>query len=454
MSFSKRTILVGFAFFSICAFWQIYDFAVPLILQNTFLMGDAAAGWVMALDNMFALFMLPIFGRLSDNCKSRFGRRMPYIVFGTIGAVILINLLPLVINAATALIERAYITEADLSLIETGLPRLKYIFIALLAMLLFVMCTYRSPAVALMPDLTPKPERSRANALINLMGAFGGVAVLALTSIISVSEEKLVAPSIAATESEAFTVVDFTAVFIIVAVLMAAAVLVLFLTIKERKLALPADDEPQPNESKRLPKPMLISLMFILFSVFFWFMGYNAVTTAFSKYYKHMWGDISGAALCMTIATAGAIVSYIPVGIISSRIGRKKMIIIGVAMLGTLFAAATFVRTFNPFVYVMFVLIGFAWAAINVNSYPMVVEISRSGSIGKYTGYYYTFSMAAQIVTPILSGLLLEYVGYESLFPYAAFMVMISLVTIMFVKHGDSRPKKTEALIENFNAED
>ncbi|MBQ8953528.1 MAG: MFS transporter, partial [Clostridia bacterium] len=218
-----------------------------------------------------------------------------------------------------------------------------------------------------------------------------------------------------------------------------------------------ADSAPEEEAAGggKLPPEKMRSLALILCSVALWFMGYNAVTTAYSRYYTAVWGDtVSGAASCLMIATIGAVVSYIPVGVISSKIGRRKMILTGVAILAVCFALAGLVKAFSPAVYALFVIIGFAWAAINVNSYPMVVEISRSGDVGKYTGYYYTFSMAAQIVTPIVSGWLLEHVGYHTLFPYAAGMVALSFVTMLFVKHGDNRPQAAKNLIEHYDVEE
>ena len=188
------------------------------------------------------------------------------------------------------------------------------------------------------------------------------------------------------------------------------------------------------------------SLILILCSVSLWFMGYNAVTTAYSKYFTRMWGDLSGASTCLMIATIGAVVSYIPVGVISSKIGRKRMILIGVVILASCFGIMAIVNTFTPFIYVLFVVVGFAWAAINVNSYTMVVEISRGSDIGKYTGYYYTFSMAAQVVTPILAGTLLSNISYQVLFPYAAVFVGLSFVTMLFVRHGDSKAEAKKGL--------
>ncbi len=416
---NRRTVLIGFAFLSICAFWQLYDTVIPLILRDTFRIGDARAGQIMALDNVLALFLLPWFGRLSDRCNSRMGRRMPFIVFGTIAAVALM----LVLTAMDA-------------------PGRFPAFFTVLLLLLLAMGSYRSPAVALMPDVTPKPLRSKANAIINLMGALGGVFALAVIRLLPAAAEGARA--------------NYFPAFTAVAALMALSVLLVYCRVDER--ALRAEMPPEPEEETapggRLPRELRTSLILILCSVALWYMGYNAVTTAYSKYFTRKWGDLSGAASCLMIATAGAVVSYIPVGMLSSKVGRKKMILLGVCVLTACFALAGTVQTFSPLVYALFVLIGFAWAAINVNSYPMVVEISQSGDVGKYTGYYYTFSMAAQIVTPIASGWLLEHVGYHTLFPYAAAMTGAAFFTMLFVRHGDSRPEAAKSVLEHFDAAD
>ena len=416
---NRRTVLIGFAFLSICAFWQLYDTVIPLILRDTFHIGDARAGQIMALDNVLALFLLPWFGRLSDRCNSRMGRRMPFIVFGTIAAVALM----LVLTAMDA-------------------PGRFPAFFTVLLLLLLAMGSYRSPAVALMPDVTPKPLRSKANAIINLMGALGGVFALAVIRLLPAAAEG--------------SRVNYLPAFTAVAALMALSVLLVYCRVDER--ALRAEMPPEPEEETapggRLPRELRTSLILILCSVALWYMGYNAVTTAYSKYFTRKWGDLSGAASCLMIATAGAVVSYIPVGMLSSKVGRRKMILLGVCVLTACFALAGTVQTFSPLVYALFVLIGFAWAAINVNSYPMVVEISQSGDVGKYTGYYYTFSMAAQIVTPIASGWLLEHVGYHTLFPYAAAMTGAAFFTMLFVRHGDSRPEAAKSVLEHFDAAD
>lgn len=404
----RRTIFVGLAFFSILAFWQMYDNIIPLILKNTFGLGDTISGFIMSLDNILALFMLPLFGALSD----RAGRRMPFIVGGTIGAVALCVLLPLFDRPGSLLI-----------------------FMVVLGLLLIAMGTYRSPAVALMPDLTPKPLRSKANAIINLMGALGGVyTILAIKLLV---------------KEPATGLPNYMPLFLAVAGIMALSVAILRLTIRETGIQ-PQDedaaDQPAAPAAGQaaLPPPVRRSLYLILCSVALWYMGYNAVTTAFTKYAQTVWGHgVSQASTCLLIATAGAVVSYIPIGLLASRIGRKKTVLMGVAILALCFGAGALVASdFSPALYGIFALVGFSWAAINVNSYPMVVEISRLGSVGKYTGYYYTFSMAAQIVTPILSGALLEHVGYFTLFPYAALCVALSFLTMFFTRHGDNRPQR------------
>ena len=432
----KRTLLVGLAFLSICAFWQLYDNVVPLILKNTFDIPDDIAGVIMALDNVLALFLLPLFGKLSDRTHTRLGRRMPYILGGTLAAVVLMNLLP-VADAARSL----------------------WLFVVALGLLLLAMGVYRSPAVALMPDVTPKPLRSKGNAIINLMGTLGGVFTLAATGLLVTRD---------ATGRE-----NYSALFLAVSILMLAAVVVLLLTIRENRLArevelqnlathgedatqAQADETPSTGAGFSSLDPALRrSLILILCSVSLWFMGYNAVTTAFTKYVSVQWGyDIKAASQCLMVATVGAVVSYLPVGFLSSRFGRKRVIQAGVLLLAACFGTAALFAQFSPVLYGIFALVGAAWAMINVNSYPMVVEISKSGDVGKYTGYYYTFSMAAQIVTPIVSGWLLEHVGYYTLLPYAAVMVALSFVTISLTRHGDSRPQPPRSRLEAFDAGD
>ena len=435
---TKRTVLIGFAFLSICAFWQMYDNLIPLILTNTFHMNETLSGAIMAADNVLALFLLPLFGGISDRCKSRLGRRRPFILVGTLSAVVLMMGLPMLADSFHA----------------SPSPGKLAAFVAVLGLLLIAMGTYRSPAVALMPDVTPKPLRSKANAIINLMGAVGGILYLLVTTFLY------------KTKSDHY--ISYLPLFAIVSGIMLAALAVLMLLVNEPRLvaqqqryeqAHPEDNLTQATENGEvLPREVKRSLSFLLCSIALWFIGYNGITTWFSVYAQNTWSMSLGQAnTCTTIATAGAIVSYIPVGGVASRIGRRKTIRFGTLLLSCSFFAAfayTLVSSaFSPVLYVLFVLVGIAWAAINVNSLPMVVEMCKGSEVGKFTGLYYTFSMSAQIMTPIVAGWLMNHVDYKALFPYAAIFVFGSFLTMGFVRHGDNRVEVKKGL-EAFDVED
>lgn len=452
---SKRTVLVGLAFLSICSFWQMYDSVVPLILANNFQMDESWTGIIMAADNILALFLLPLFGSLSDRVNTPIGKRMPFILCGTAMAAILMNILPRLANS--------YYGSPSLGIL-TG-------FIIVLGLLLISMGTYRSPAVALMPDVTPKPLRSKANAIINLMGAVGGVLYLAVAAILysdSNVKANFTLGYFAGEDGVQVAVVDYSVLFLVVSCLMVAAIAVLYFTIKEPKLTAEnqAYEAKHPEEnliettaegSEQLPKDVKRSLAFLLCSISLWFIGYNGVTTWFTTYISRVMGEgIGGASTCLLVATAGAIVSYIPIGNLASKIGRKKTIMGGVFLLAASFFLA-FLVTVNataitPPMYILFATVGLAWAAINVNSLPMVVEMCKGSEVGKFTGYYYTFSMIAQVITPVVAGSLLK-ISYKFLFPYATFFVACSFVTMCFVKHGDNKVAAKKGL-EAFDIDD
>lgn len=435
---TKRTVLVGFAFLSICAFWQMYDNLVPLILTNTFHLNETISGAIMAADNVMALFLLPLFGGLSDKCTSRLGRRRPFILFGTLAAICLMLLLPLFADSYHA---------------APGGGKIA-LFICVLGLLLVAMGTYRSPAVALMPDITPKPLRSKANAIINLMGAVGGILYLLITTFLYHVKSE--------------TYVSFFPLFAIVAGIMAAALAVVMFFVNEPELVKkqqeyerkhPEDDLTEHTaQGDTLPADVKKSLTFLLVSISLWFVGYNGVSTWFSVYAENIWGMSLGQAnTCLTIATGGAILSYIPIGTVASRIGRRKTIRFGTLLLSGSFLAAFLLTMalegFNPVLYVLFLLVGLAWASINVNSLPMVVEMCKGSEVGKFTGLYYTFSMSAQIITPIVAGWLLRNVSYRALFPYAAIFVFASFLTMGFVRHGDNKVPAKKGL-EAYDVED
>ena len=498
---NKRTILVGFAFFLICAFWQAYDATIPVILTNKFGMSQTASGIIMALDNILAVFMLPIFGALSDKCRSKHGKRTPFITIGTTIAAIALVSLAFVDNAqlqnltdVSAIDEPAALSvvydrqkdatlqtpegeefvlgqvfdREDFASITTQIqlasgktiinpdytnyvvparqacaaqataaqPAYLYMFIALLLAVLIAMAIFRSPAVALMPDVTIKPLRSKANAIINLMGTAGGILVLVLGMVF-------------ATSAVHNAMMNYFVYYGIIAAIMLLALTVFLLTVRETRWAKEMQEESirlgieetqeDSGEKRRLSKAEMRSMLLILLSIALWYIGYNAVTSKYSLYASSVLGMDYNTTLLL--AQGAAIISYIPAGMVASKIGRKKTILAGVVMLTAAFAIAAFMRAGSSVLLmnVLFALAGIGWATINVNSFPMVVEMCSGADIGKYTGYYYTASMAAQIVTPIFSGYLMDQMGMVVLFPYAAAFVALAFVTMVFVRHGDTK---------------
>ncbi|MBO4911919.1 MAG: MFS transporter [Butyrivibrio sp.] len=430
----KRTILIGFAFLSICAFWQFYDNEIPKILKYSFGLGETATGIVMALDNVFALFLLPLFGNLSDHTDSKIGKRMPYILVGTVMSVSLLYMLIAFARKSGNLL----------------------FFMFGLLFILFAMGIYRSPAVSLMPDLTPAPLRSSGNAIINLMGTVGGIFVLVMTKVLL-------------KEASDPAQTDYMPFVISIIICMVLSVAILFFTINEKKIREEVEaqgglqsygeeleEKVEESESKvAMPPEVKRSLIFLLISVFFWFTAYNAVTTAFSRFVGVVWNlHNNDYATCLLVATVAATLSYIPIAYISGKIGRKKTILAGIALMAASYIITGLYPHFSASINIFFAIVGIGWAAINVNSYPMVVEMCKAGEIGKYTGTYYTFSMAAQVFTPVFSGYLLEHISYKTLFPYAFIFSALAFLTMLMVKHGDTRPVKKGNILENFDVDD
>lgn len=541
----KRTIFVGFAFFLICAFWQAYDNTIPLILTNKFGMSQTASGAIMALDNVLALFMLPLFGAISDRHNSKLGKRTPFILIGTIiAAVAFVGLsfmdnmqmrniaqvtdidspaamqviydhegdavlqtpegdefvlsdvfseeefcaIPSQITRTDNAVKTAdgteyaladHFTEAEQKSLAKHTdgkaftnphytdyvvparqayawqqtaenPMTLVFFILLLLVVLVSMATFRSPAVALMPDVTIKPLRSKANAIINLMGSAGGIVVLGLGMVFATSAVKN-------------SMMSYTLYFAVIAGIMLLALGIFMWQVREPRFAKEMqeeskhfgidEEEESQTSKKKLGKGEKRSLIFLLASIVLWFMGYNAVTSKYSVYATNILNKDYNFTLI--VAQAAAIISYLPVGIVSSKVGRKKTILAGIVMLTTAFLVACFLRESSPTLLMncMFALAGIGWATINVNSFPMVVEMCRGGDVGKYTGIYYTASMAAQTVTPLLSGLLMDKMGMTTLFPYATVFAGLAFGTMLFVMHGDNKPVAKRGL-EALDVED
>lgn len=607
-----KTFKVGLAFAGICLFWNAYDFVIPLLLEHAYGLPNALRGLILGLDNLLALFMLPLFGKLSDNAHGKlvkkFGRRTPFIVIGTICAVVLMVFVPVVTlnqqkaaDAEAARIEsylnddawmEAHLTEwydnavsgegnsyeVDLEYISRdGLTREDFIairyndkmehktgflgfigeekflydgveiakddldtlspdgvrtyqeildgnnlykkfvassvndyisdviyethttsasgvkslavYMVILLLVLVSMATFRSPAVALMPDVTPKPLRSQANAIINLCGGLGGAISFLIYTVVLFGER----------------LHNYVIIFGAVAggmLLLLAGFLAL---VKERKMVkecqeickefgiddfdaeeseetkrhaesfieevgeAPAEDKPELKpEIKELVKAKLAkvkspkewwgaksdlekskfkSFVLILASIFMWFMGYNAVSSNLSVYTTKALNLSAGVASIISgVSMAVSAIAFIPVGYMAVKLGRRKTIMIGFALavvsfILICFAVAPNDKAIIPTVlFALFYLIaGFGLIIANVNTFPMVTELSTAETVGQYTGYYYMATMSAQAITPALGGAIMDAGQDKYLFLYSAICVVVAIVLMLFVKHGDSK---------------
>ena len=485
----------------------------------------------MALDNVLALFMLPLFGAISDRTNHKLGRRTPYVIIGTVVAAFAFIGLAFVDNLQTNKIEEtmiidrySYIVDSEddvkvlevfwqdlllemneertLALAEGDITQARFdswesnvfepmhqvlnnntsatlsqidqsyldgyyhtylsdlawmvtvanplnfvVFVGILLIALIAMSIFRSPAVSLMPDVTMKPLRSKANAIINLMGAAAGVTSLVLLTVFGLGGRSYV---------------NYTMAFVSVGIIMLLVLAFFLWKVKEPKLveervALDikyglSEDEDDVHDMHDLPKDKKVSLYLILISVFLWFMGYNAVMTKVSDYAPKIL-QLPSFTLPLLVANVTAIIAFIPIGILSTKFGRRKTILAGIVLLALCFGSVFFLtKDTGWLMFIIFGLTGIGWATINVNSYPMVVELAKGSNVGKYTGYYYSFSMAAQILTPILSGFLMDSIHQKALFPYATFFVAIAFVTMYFTKHGDSKAEK-KTILESFDVD-
>lgn len=410
----RRTILVTLPFMGALTFWQAYDGLIPLMLKNTFGMGDTVTGFFMALDNILALFVLPLVGSLSDRTHTRWGRRTPYIVAGASVAAVLTPLI--------ALANR-----------WQNLP----LFLTALLAVLVALSVYRSPSVALMPDVTPRPLRSKADALNSLMAAVGGVVVLVGISVL-VPEEKNP---------------DYVPIYLVIAGMLAATTVAFAALFHEpaevaamhaESLELGIDEDAETaaaarSQERETDPERRRSLAGVLLVVFFWYLSNNAVTSGISRYAEAMWGMQGGAyAQVQTVATVAALVAYMPMANLSLRVGRKRTTYVGLALMVVGCVTIRAVGGFSPVIYALSAVFGVGVATVSLTVYPMVMELATEKSTGRYTGYYYTVSMAAQILTPILSGALMQFVGYEQLYVYAAACAALGFVPLAFVRHGDT----------------
>ncbi len=545
-----KTLKVGLAFAIIMVFWTAYDYVVPLLLEHAYGLPNSIRGLVMGLDNLLSLFLLPVFGRISDKTHTKWGRRTPFIVVGTLVSVVLMIFVPISANSQLKDGEalRAEITATDspdysytdaagktynaeqiyTMLFNTGFDNADYcdhdflkqggindlqdyleialnpkdadgetteaysryvetginsyasdqvyekltknnttsliIYMIILFFVLVAMATFRSPAVALMPDVTPKPLRSQANAMINLAGGAGGAVAFLIYTI-----TLLINPT------------GFIAIFVAVAASMVIMLALFLWLVKEPKMvreceALCAeygisnddDDAPEQTEGetpdseeiKNYKRSRFASFLLILASIFMWFMGYNAISSNLSIYLTKTLNLSSGLGGVISGISMGiSAVAFIPVGMLAVKIGRRKSI-----MLGFGFATISFILIYffasSPsaaavYLYTIFYLIaGFGLIIANVNTFPMVVELASSGDTGKYTGFYYAATMSAQAITPFIAGLIMDKWGSKYLFLYSTICVAIAILLMVFVKHGDSKAPPKQSKLEMLGAGD
>ena len=452
----KRTFIIGFAFFGILLLWQVYDSWCTPILTELFKTKlnitderkvQYLVGIMMAIDNLAALILLPIFGALSDKTKTRFGKRMPYIAIGTIACCALFPLIPL------------FFTQSNLAGV-----------IVIMAMVVLFAMMYRNPAVALMPDMTPKPLRSKANGIINIMGYIGGAFATVLGIFFDFKKKYL------QVDDKNFWIVETP--FLVASVLMLVSAVVLFVLIKENKIHDEVKDEmargdaisetaDKVDDDKPLSRANKIMLFLILGAEFFWFMADNAVSTFLNNYI--IYNTDSGQATTSVLTIVGGVASvagFALGGIIASKIGRKWTLFGGLGL--TLVAYIVWIiLTFTAgvgdgeaapgWLYPLFVLKGFGMSLVHVNSFPMVVELCNSKKIGRFTGYYYASSMAAQTITPVAFGALLLVPTFDwYLLPiYAAICILVSTGVFFFVKNvKNNKTKFTSGLEALGEAED
>ena len=464
----KRTMIIGFAFFGILLLWQVYDSWCPKFLEQLFMEAlhkenneevQYLVGIMMALDNLAALILMPIFGRLSDKTRTKLGKRMPYILIGTFVCAVSFPFIPVFFHYH-----------------QIG---------GVITMMAIVVCfamMYRNPAVALMPDLTPKPLRSKANGIINIMGYLGG-AFASIAGVVFVLSDYLGSTN-NGWKNGTSNIWMIEAPFLIASVLMVISAVVLAFTVRENELEAKLAEEiaegerqaavvdsVEHDDEKPMSKANLVMLLLILAAEFFWFMSDNGIGTFMLNYSTNFLGAKTSSNLIMVIiGGVGSVVGFSIGGFIAQKIGRKWTVVSGLLVtVISLIAWAIFqntmplgamdaegFRAFPWYLYLVWGLKGFGMSLVHLNSFPMVVELCSKKKVGQFTGYYYASSMAAQTVTPTLLGLLLlsENINWSFLPIYAIIATSISLVIFFFVKNVKTKKTEIKTGLEALGDED
>ncbi|HDZ35562.1 MAG TPA: MFS transporter [Thermococcus sp.] len=428
----SRIFLLGFGFFGVSIIWSLYNAYIPIFLQDTFKMSRTVTGFVMTIDNLFAVLLLPFLGALSDKTRTRFGRRKPYILLGAPSAALMFALIP---------VARAYENLA--------------LFMGTIILMNFFMALFRSPVIAFMPDITPSEKRSQANGVINFMGGVG--ALLAYFGGKVLYDMNYAYPFFAGA-----------------AIMLLANLLVVLFVPEPEEYRVPGEkislrkllsetSRKSFGELKENLKDVFASheksLLFILLSIFLWFVAFNSVETFFTSYAKYHLGiEESTGAFMMGVVSLSFMLFAIPAGLLGGRIGRKKTITAGLILVSAVMLLAYFLgetskpessALTDPVVLkfmVLFFFGGIGWAMVNVNSLPMVVDMTTEEKLGGYTGLYYFFSQAANLVAPPLAGAFLDVIGYKTLLPFAVIFFLLAAVTMQFVRRGDIVRYKGDAL--------
>ena len=451
----KRTFRIGFAFFGILLLWQVYDSWCPTFLTDMFahrMYGMTSAelkagapenilnvqwlvGIIMACDNLAALILLPLFGRLSDRTKTPIGKRMPYILVGTFVSAVAFPFIPLFFHRGNM----------------AGM-------IIMMGVVLIFMMMYRNPAVSLMPDITPKPLRAKANGIINIMGYLGGGFATILGIFLKLSDYINVTD-----RTGKMWIIEIP--FIMASLLMVFSALVLFFSVRENKIAEEMRDEMAEGERlaavenpltddgpmTRANKRMLLA---ILCAEFLWFMADNAIGTYIGNYVIYYLNASSGATMILTLGGGlASAAGFMTAGFIADRIGRKWTVSSGLFITFLALVTMIFVHptglvvgengeySFPAVLYAVWVMKGFGMALVHNCSFPMVVELCTAKKVGTFTGYYYAASMSAQTVTPILLGLIFMRTGAWGALPvYSSVLTVLSaLVFVVLVKNIKAR---------------
>lgn len=409
----KKTFILGFGFFAISLIWQIYNFYIPLFLWDYLPNQMTKINGIMTIDNILAVTMIPFIGSLSDRTRTKFGRRMPYLMIGMPISAIIFILIP-------------YLSK--------GFGGNLILFMMAEMIFLVAMALYRSPTIALMPDITPIPLRSKANGIINFMGGFG--TILALTVGAKLYKISVPLP------------------FLVTAITVMLSLFILMKFIKEPEVGSVGSGDDEKINLRNSINDIIHNTdkttLNILLAIFFWFVAYHGVVATFSNYcVKFLNLPAAKASLYLSIMSGVFMLLAIPSGYLAAKYSKKNIISIGLIGMFISFLALAFLRpeitflgaSFNTAIMAFMAFAGVSWALININSYPLVVELTTESKIGTYTGLYYFASQVAAVFGPLFLGIVIDLFGFKYMFPATGFAFAISLMFIRLSKPKEMKLK-------------